>query len=390
MWKNRLGYGLMLAALAVMIYFFGKIFFICMLVGMIVMLLLLNRMMHRDRQHIDVDFKISSGCKEGEKIHGILNVRSDRRILAAQWMTVDLEISNKMFGVTEYRQLEIGLQHHESQYAFEFPAAWCGVTDVVCRAVQVQDVFRLFRGIMTPFETVSTTVYPRGCSIDVEMSKTTIGAAWDEGKMQNKKGNDPSEIFDIKEYAPGDDLRFIHWKLSGKADHLIMRQPSEPTHYHAVLLLDLGLTQDGAVVARQELNMAVAVGSAIGEQMLQQGASFCVAIPHKTGLDICEINSMRDFQRIQQQWLGTPVPAESGQGLEYFMLQHLEEHFTRLLILSAGHYSKETAVLEKRIGVTVINTALEAGVMSAGVQMNSEIIEIPAEAVEKETYRVIC
>lgn len=45
----------------------------------------------------------------------------------------------------------------------------------------------------------------------------------DEGMMQNRKGNDPSEIFDIKDYTPGDDLRFVHWKLSGKADHLIMR-----------------------------------------------------------------------------------------------------------------------------------------------------------------------
>ena len=208
--------------------------------------------------------------------------------------------------------------------------------------------------------------------------------------MQNKKGNDPSEIFDVKDYTPGDDLRFVHWKLSGKADHLIIRQPSEPTHYHAVLLPDLGLTQDGTAVTKQELNMAVSVGSAICEQMLRQGVRFCAAIPQRNGLDICEINSIHEFQKIQQQWLGTPIPAESGQGLEYFILQHLEEKFTRLLILSAGHYSKETAALEKRIGVTVINTVSEAGAVSAGVQMNSEIVEIPADRVEKETYRIIC
>ena len=85
--------------------------------------------------------------------------------------------------------------------------------------------------------------------------------------MQNRKGNDPSEIFDIKDYTPGDDLRFVHWKLSGKADHLIMRQPSEPTHYHAIILMDLGMEQDGQSVTRTELNGAAAVGAALCQEI---------------------------------------------------------------------------------------------------------------------------
>ena len=136
--------------------------------------------------------------------------------------------------------------------------------------------------------------------------------------------------------------------------------------------------------------MAVAICSAVGEQMLRQGASFCVAIPQKEGLDVCEVGSLREFHKIQQQWLGTTVASESGQGLEYFMLQHLEEHFTRLLILSAGHYSKDTAALEKRIGVTIVNTVSEGAAAAPGAQSGAEIIEIPADTVEKETYRIIC
>ena len=390
MWKNRLGYGLLLAVLAVMIFFFGKNFLICLFVGLIVLMILMRVLVSNDEQNISVKFSTFSGCKEGEKIKCTLEVKSEHRILAAQWMIVNLAIHNKMFDVTEYKQLEVAVNHHRSRYVFEFPAGWCGVTDILCESIYIEDIFRLFRRILVPFAAVSTTVYPRDCSIEVEMSKTTIGAAWDEGRMQNRKGNDPSETFDIKDYAPGDDIRFVHWKLTGKADHLIMRQPSEPTHYYAVLLPDLGLTQEGTPVSRQELNMAVAICSAVGEQMLRQGASFCVAIPQKEGLDVCEVGSLREFHKIQQQWLGTAVASESGQGLEYFMLQHLEEHFTRLLILSAGHYSKDTAVLEKRIGVTIVNTVSEGAAAAPGTQSGAEIIEIPADTAEKEIYRIIC
>ena len=47
MWKNRLGYGLMMTALAVMIYFFGKTFLICAFIGMMVMPVLLKILQRR-------------------------------------------------------------------------------------------------------------------------------------------------------------------------------------------------------------------------------------------------------------------------------------------------------------------------------------------------------
>ena len=62
--------------------------------------------------------------------------------------------------------------------------------------------------------------------IRVELDKNMTGASQEEGMIQNRKGNDPSEIFDIREYVPGDDIRSIHWKLSSKTDTLILKEAS--------------------------------------------------------------------------------------------------------------------------------------------------------------------
>ena len=40
---------------------------------------------------------------------------------------------------------------------------------------------------------------------------------------QEQKGNDPSEMFDIKEYGEGDSFKAIHWKLSSKLDEIMIR-----------------------------------------------------------------------------------------------------------------------------------------------------------------------
>ena len=52
-------------------------------------------------------------------------------------------------------------------------------------------------------------------------------------------GDDPSEIFQIRDYQPGDKLRSVHWKLSAKTDELIVRENSLPLGCPVVFYLDL-------------------------------------------------------------------------------------------------------------------------------------------------------
>lgn len=44
----------------------------------------------------------------------------------------------------------------------------------------------------------------------------------------DRRGSDLTEPFRLREYAPGDSLRQIHWKLSSKLDRLVIREPGMP------------------------------------------------------------------------------------------------------------------------------------------------------------------
>lgn len=390
MWKNRLGYGLMLAVLAVMIFFFGKPFLMCIFLVLLGWMVLDMVLLRYEAGNVSVQFRLHSGIKEGGKISGILTIENTGIMHAAQWMLLDIEVHNKMFGVSECQHMEVEISNHQKEFDFSVPAEWCGETEINCTSAHIKDVLQLFENNIRPFKSVSTVVYPREINIEVEMSSTTIGAPVDEGIMQNRKGNDPSEIFDIKDYVPGDDLRFVHWKLTGKADHLIIRQPSEPTHYHAILLMDLGMTQDDISVTRAELNAAVAVGSAVSEELIQQRAAFCVAVPYRDGLMVSEVCGNRDFQKLQLQWLGTSVQMEAGRGMDYFVLQHLEDYFTRLIVISAGRYSKDVVGLNQRIGVTVISTVENVESTTGIAHQSGEMIELSVNELSKEAFRLIC
>lgn len=59
-----------------------------------------------------------------------------------------------------------------------------------------------------------------------------------------KGGDDPSEVFAIREYREGDRPQRIHWKLSIKQDQLMIKDFSEPLNSSIVIFADMGVPKD--------------------------------------------------------------------------------------------------------------------------------------------------
>ena len=390
MWKNRLSYALMAAALAVMLFFFSKPFLLGAIAVIAALALAMFVLLRRDASVLRVKLRIRPGGREGAPLPFTLTVSAERPLLVTRCVLAEIELRGAMFGTVERRRLLLELSGGENRFDVPFMPTQCGELRVHCASLQVRDLLGLFCTPVQLMPDTRTTIYPRRMDVQVELSRETVGATRDDGLMQNRKGSDPSEMFDIRDYVPGDDIRAIHWKLSGKTDSLIMRQASDPSHYNVALLPDLGLEQSGEPVSKGELNAAAALTTAISEQLVQQGVAFCMAIPTEKGLKLCEIRSERDLERILPQWLGCRVPKNSGDGLKYFMMEHLDQHFTRLIVLSAGKYALGVQGLNQQIGALVISTVAGTDVVRADTNGRCEIMELPAEQNTEQSYRILC
>ena len=49
-----------------------------------------------------------------------------------------------------------------------------------------------------------------------------------------------SEIFELREYVPGDNIKAIHWKLSNKIDKPIVRVGHSSTNTKTLIFLEIG------------------------------------------------------------------------------------------------------------------------------------------------------
>ena len=308
MWRNRICYWGFTIAFAVLLFFFSKPYLLCVCIILVALAFFTRLLLKQDMEKISISFHADSHDSEDVREAMWIEIRTEHKLLSAGTVRQDLEAHNKMFGVTEERHLLLPLSDRLHHYRIPDFIPLCGEMQVRCKEIRVRDVWNLFSIQMERCPEESVIVYPRKVSVQVQFSHKAVGAQLSEGFMQNQKGKDPTEMFDIRDYVPGDDIRSIHWKLSSKTDSLILRQASDPSHYRIAILPDFHRTGRNEKGRTEECNLAVSVGIALCEQLLAKRMAFCVALPADSGLYFYEINNEQEFYRMLPYWMSIEVP----------------------------------------------------------------------------------
>lgn len=389
--KRLPGFCAAVAALFVLMFVFSSPYMLFVPTVLVAAAVISTLILRLDAKRLVLEMKVDGGGRVGTMLPFRLTPKTRGSLIVACRVFAELEIESVMFGKTERIKLDIPLSGGKSSFDSSLTAKLCGETRIRCISAKITDPFGLFLFRCPPCAECRTVIYPNPVEIELSRSDDLIGTADTEDIVQNRRGNDPSEIFDIREYAPGDDIRSIHWKLSCKTDSLIVRQASEPSHYDAVVLPDMGLSLKDGLPSDEELNRAAAVTVSVCRKLLARGTFFCFAVPTKMGLELREIRSARDIEQAIPFWFGLRLQEQAGVGLECFLTERLERYFTRLLIICGGKYDGDLSGLEQRMGVTVISTS--DGVLEptyASVGNFGETVVLPVKSDNKKAFRIVC
>lgn len=114
------------------------------------------------------------------------------------------------------------------QISMETGSRYCGRLKITLEKVSLFDCFGLL-GIPCGSQTAAyMTVQPETFETDITLLPNTGTNDESDVYSQEKAGSDLTEVFQIREYVPGDHPRQVHWKLSNKLDRLIVRDPGLP------------------------------------------------------------------------------------------------------------------------------------------------------------------
>ena len=94
-----------------------------------------------------------------------------------------------------------------------------------------------------------------------------------EGHATSKLTNSDVSFHALREYTPGDDRRYVHWKSSAKTGTLLVRQFEETLRSHVAVALDLGA---GSYDSDEEFETAVSVAGSVALQSLRDDSFLSV------------------------------------------------------------------------------------------------------------------
>lgn len=170
------------------------------------------------------------------------------------------------------------------------------------------------------------------------ISKMQKDISEDDGLMYSteKPGDDPTEIFAIREYEGGDKIRNIHWKLTAKTDKLMVKDYGLPLTDHDRVVVDIFPMEKGEY--KKTINQVYDLLYGLITVMTKRGYGLTVSYVDKMYIEK-RIETQGDiYSFFAEMYEVPPVTKESAAELYYATRGNQK---TRVFYVT-DHYNDET------------------------------------------------
>ena len=178
----------------------------------------------------DCDEKVRIALKVSNK--GLLPV-SDMSVIVSAVNLLDDELENYDINLRVPARGTVTVP-------FTFRSSYCGVVRLTGLECRICDYLRLFVRKKKFNGRAEVVILPK--LLDLQVAVTDMSRSFDSESDEYDKhhsGDDPSEIFQIREFRQGDKMSRVHWKMTARVGGMMVKELSLPVSNAVGLYLDL-------------------------------------------------------------------------------------------------------------------------------------------------------
>ena len=381
--KCRQGYLVFLTScLLATCFFSSKLTFWVLLAGLclpLVLEILLFLDVRRMRAEVSLDSSVPRGTPAAYRL-----TLNPALTLAAGHLHIRLEVENHLTG-QRGEQTAVFALNRETDLAIELIPEGCGEYTIRCQRLEVSDLFGLCVRSLPPLPEQHLTAFPRPIPVELKIRKMPHGIQEGETAYENRKGNDPSEVFDLRDYQPQDDIRQIHWKLSSKLDTMVVKEASDTSHYDTILMLDAGWNNQPAAV----LSAAVELALALSQKLIEQGIGHQAVFAAETQLAEQAVRSAAEEPQLAAFWIRLRLPASPGNGLRLFAGRWDQKQYNKMIYVTAGDFPPMLNLLDPQLDVTAITVKADQQTIHMAEKGRCQQIELPLSALDNTAVQLL-
>lgn len=205
--------------------------------------------------------------------------------LPAGRIRVRLTIENLFTSETRREVLELAPGHRPQAVEQKLTSRTCG--RIICRLSKARgyDLLGLF---CLPVRlkmggSCQVIVHPNVYETLISLDPRQAPDAESDRYSLTKPGQDPTELFGLRDYQPGDRLNRVDWKLSQKTGGMLVREASLPMAQRVLLLVDL--SGDGL-----EADLLMDTLATMGNCLCCQETEYVVGFSRGRGLAFIDVD----------------------------------------------------------------------------------------------------
>lgn len=193
------------------------------------------------RNNISVSLISHSAIAEKNSQIPITILVNNQSILPVVHFDIVLKLENSFTGeMMKHRVHGRVFKNKEKRVVVPIKIKECGNLKITLKRIEIYDALFILKKFVRLNDTGYIGVLPECTLIPIEISRKTREFIADAEEYSDREsGDDSSEIYQIREYRLGDSVHDIHWKLSAKADELLVKENGKPLGAAVLVWLDL-------------------------------------------------------------------------------------------------------------------------------------------------------
>ena len=209
-------------------------------------------------------------------------------------VSLSVEIRNLLTEETTMFPVTVGaFSGKRDECGFSIRSDYCGMLEARIRDIRYYDWLRLF-SVKQKKGAVPAKgrcmIPPETFPVEIVRDSLPAPSQSAEAETLGLPGNDFSEIYSLRGYEPGDDIKRIHWKLTEKTNEVLVREGSRPQEDEVLLYWDRTGNTDPAIAD----TLAECVTS-VGLALLQERLRFVFCLRYPDGYFSSRIDSESAF-----------------------------------------------------------------------------------------------
>lgn len=262
-------------------------------------------------------------------------------IIPVEEVEMEVKIRNAYYENDEtYQLVAAAIPKKTRQTRLSICGIYCGRMIIEVDSVTIYDMLRLFKFRRTVSKSVEIFIMPSKNETYEDVSLSTKGVSEDE-ELQLAKGDDVSQISQIRSYIPGDRLQNIHWKLSAKSEELQVKEYSLPYSEDVTLLLELFVDKEMPEVFDEMIETIYS----LSYDFIHRGRKFSVMWRNEESYELIEkeVYGEDDLQSVLYELFFVKPQTKRGMTYELYTSLYSEKRGTILYLSDSAEAMKTGA-----------------------------------------------